>query len=61
MTMLDTRGVTTAPIDGVSVDPADFVTELHEEGNLPQNAGGDPSVPDSAFPEHHVYAQPETV
>jgi serine/threonine protein kinase HipA of HipAB toxin-antitoxin module len=43
-----------------SVDPADFVTALHEEGQLPQNAGGDPSVPDSAFPQHHVYQQPAT-
>ncbi|MGN9763046.1 hypothetical protein [Streptomyces sp. SD31] len=45
----------------VTVDPADFVTALHEEGQLPQNAGGDPSVPDSAFPQHHVYQQPTTV
>ncbi|MGW7514131.1 hypothetical protein ACWGJ2_00865 [Streptomyces sp. NPDC054796] len=45
----------TAP---ASVDPADFVTDLHQAGNLPQNAGGDPSVPDSAFPTHHVYQQP---
>ncbi|MDT0459157.1 hypothetical protein RM550_26150 [Streptomyces sp. DSM 41527] len=41
-----------------SVDPADFVSELHEEGQLPQNAGGDPSVPDSAFPKAHRYTQP---
>jgi len=37
-------------------DPADFITDLHEEGNLPQNAGGDPAVPDSAFPDTHTYA-----
>lgn len=43
-----------------SVDPGDFVSALHEEGQLPQNAGGDPSVPDSAFPQHHVYQQPTT-
>ncbi|WP_369228967.1 hypothetical protein AB5J56_00730 [Streptomyces sp. R21] len=46
----------TAP--GVVVDPADFIAELHTEGQLPQNSGGDPAVPDSAFPDTHVYTQP---
>ena len=41
-----------------AVDPADFITELHAEGNLPQNAGGDPAVPDSAFPDTHHYEVP---
>lgn len=36
-------------------DVADFVTELHSEGRLPQNAGGDPAVPDSAFPDTTTY------
>ncbi|MER8104566.1 MULTISPECIES: hypothetical protein [unclassified Kitasatospora] len=40
------------------IDPADFVAELHADGDLPQNVGGDPSVPDSAFPDTHVYQQP---
>jgi hypothetical protein len=29
-------------------DPADFVSELHDEGLWPLNAGGDPQVPDSS-------------
>lgn len=29
------------------VDPADFITELHTEGQFPVTAGGDPAVPDS--------------
>ncbi|MCJ0868087.1 hypothetical protein [Streptomyces sp. AP-93] len=41
-----------------AVDPAEFVAELHSEGNLPQNSGGDPAVPDSAFPDTHTYQQP---
>ncbi|MFD7897605.1 hypothetical protein [Streptomyces sp. NPDC059743] len=41
-----------------AVDPADFVTDLHAEGALPQNAGGDPAVPDSAFPDTHTYEVP---
>lgn len=41
-----------------AVDPADFVAELHAEGAMPQNSGGDPAVPDSAFPDTHTYAQP---
>jgi len=36
-------------------DPADFVADLHAEGNMPQNSGGDPAVPDSAFPDTHTY------
>ncbi|MFI1105204.1 hypothetical protein [Streptomyces melanogenes] len=40
------------------MDPAEFVAELHAEGSLPQNVGGDPAVPDSAFPDTHVYEQP---
>jgi hypothetical protein len=52
----------TAPIMKSSttqaVDPADFITDLHAEGNLPQNAGGDPAVPDSAFPDTHTYEVP---
>ncbi len=47
---------TTTP--GIAVDPADFVAELHAEGNMPQNSGGDPAVPDSAFPDTHTYPQP---
>ncbi|MDH2392207.1 hypothetical protein QCN29_26175 [Streptomyces sp. HNM0663] len=41
-----------------AVDPADFVAELHAEGNMPQNSGGDPAVPDSAFPDNHTYPLP---
>ncbi|AUA11610.1 hypothetical protein [Streptomyces malaysiensis] len=41
-----------------AVDPADFVAELHAEGNMPQNSGGDPAVPDSAFPDTHTYPLP---
>ncbi|WP_175439226.1 hypothetical protein [Streptomyces vilmorinianum] len=41
-----------------AVDPAEFVAELHAEGNLPQNTGGDPAVPDSAFPDTHTYEHP---
>lgn len=41
-----------------AVDPADFISELHTEGQLPQNAGGDPAVPDSAFPDTHTYETP---
>ncbi|MFD4560520.1 hypothetical protein ACFWP5_40450 [Streptomyces sp. NPDC058469] len=41
-----------------AVDPADFITDLQAEGNLPQNAGGDPAVPDSAFPDTHHYEVP---
>lgn len=33
----------------VAFDPADFVTELHDEGLWPINAGGDPQVPDSCI------------
>jgi hypothetical protein len=40
------------------VDPADFVTELHSEGRLPQNSGGDPAVPDSSFTDTHTYDTP---
>lgn len=29
------------------VDPADFITELHAEGQFPVTAGGDPAVPDN--------------
>jgi hypothetical protein len=29
------------------VDPADFIAELHAEGEFPITAGGDPAVPDS--------------
>ncbi|MCP2342053.1 hypothetical protein [Actinomadura rupiterrae] len=29
------------------VDPADFIAELHAEGEFPVTAGGDPAVPDS--------------
>jgi hypothetical protein len=43
---------------GIAADPADFIAELHTEGQLPQNSGGDPAVPDSAFPDTHVYDQP---
>ncbi|MER6548212.1 hypothetical protein [Streptomyces sp. NPDC001250] len=39
-------------------DPADFITDLHAEGQLPQNAGGDPAVPDGAFPDAHAYELP---
>ncbi|MFF1690791.1 hypothetical protein [Streptomyces sp. NPDC058254] len=41
-----------------AVDPADFVAELHAEGAMPQNSGGDPAVPDSAFPDSHQYELP---
>lgn len=41
-----------------AADPADFITDLHTEGQLPQNAGGDPAVPDSAFPDTHTYETP---
>ncbi|WP_199566447.1 hypothetical protein [Streptomyces corynorhini] len=41
-----------------AVDPADFVADLHAEGNMPQNSGGDPAVPDSAFPDTHTYPLP---
>ncbi|WP_329377038.1 hypothetical protein [Streptomyces sp. NBC_01716] len=47
----------TTPLTAPS-DPADFITELHADGILPQNSGGDPAVPDSAFPDTHVYQQP---
>jgi hypothetical protein len=30
-------------------DPADFVTDLHDEGLWPINAGGDPQVPDNTL------------
>jgi hypothetical protein len=43
--------VTTA----VPADPADFIAELHADGAMPQNSGGDPAVPDSAFPDTHTY------
>jgi hypothetical protein len=36
-----------AATSGVDFDPADFVTELHDGGLWPINAGGDPQVPDS--------------
>ena len=29
------------------VDPADFIAELHSEGEFPITAGGDPAVPDN--------------
>ncbi|MFD9618093.1 hypothetical protein ACFWB2_12540 [Streptomyces virginiae] len=41
-----------------AVDPAEFVADLHAEGNLSQNVGGDPAVPDSAFPDTHTYEHP---
>ncbi|MFD9485084.1 hypothetical protein [Streptomyces sp. NPDC059991] len=47
-----------SPAETLVVDPAEFVAELHAEGSLPQNVGGDPAVPDSAFPDTHVYEQP---
>ncbi|CCK32770.1 hypothetical protein BN159_8392 [Streptomyces davaonensis JCM 4913] len=39
----------------VLADPADFIGELHADGAMPQNSGGDPAVPDSAFPDTHTY------
>ncbi|MDO0939245.1 hypothetical protein QQY66_48965 [Streptomyces sp. DG2A-72] len=42
----------------VPADPADFIGELHAEGAMPQNSGGDPAVPDSAFPDVHTYVVP---
>jgi hypothetical protein len=45
------------PTDTV-VDPADFVAELHDAGQWPQNAGGDPAVPDKAFADVTVYDPP---
>ncbi|MFZ3595053.1 hypothetical protein [Streptomyces sp. BH104] len=39
----------------VEFDPAEFVTELHAQGQMPQNSGGDPAVPDSAFPDDPAY------
>ncbi|MCI0688547.1 MAG: hypothetical protein L0Y54_15115 [Sporichthyaceae bacterium] len=39
-------------------DPADFIAELHDQGAWPQNAGGDPAVPDKAFADVTVYGPP---
>ncbi|MFK8906202.1 hypothetical protein [Streptomyces sp. YS-3] len=54
----ETSSEDVSPADAPVVDPAEFVAELHAEGSLPQNVGGDPAVPDSAFPDTHVYEQP---
>ena len=52
---------TTVAATTIALDPADFITELHAGGNMPQNSGGDPAVPDSAFPDTHTYPQPVAV
>jgi hypothetical protein len=38
---------TTAEAAVPRVDPADFIAELHADGNFPITAGGDPAVPDN--------------
>ncbi|MEU9279504.1 hypothetical protein [Streptomyces sp. NPDC048341] len=43
------------PVTTVVPDPADFIADLHADGAMPQNSGGDPAVPDSAFPDVHTY------
>ncbi|GGZ70032.1 hypothetical protein [Streptomyces bluensis] len=48
--------VTTAAVE--AVDPAEFISDLHAGGEMPQNSGGDPAVPDSAFPDTHTYPLP---
>ncbi|MEI5036137.1 hypothetical protein RB201_36270 [Streptomyces sp. S1A(2023)] len=35
-----------------AVDPADFVAELHAEGNMPQNSGGVPGRAGLRLPRH---------
>ncbi|MFF6852757.1 hypothetical protein [Streptomyces antimycoticus] len=50
--------VTAPPPPAVPVDVADFIGELHHDGAMPQNSGGDPAVPDSAFPDTHTYPVP---
>jgi hypothetical protein len=43
-----TTGDPQTAVHDTGFDPADFVTELHDEGLWPLNAGGDPQVPDSS-------------
>jgi hypothetical protein len=43
-----------------SVDPADFIAEMHDAGQWPQNAGGDAAVPDRAFADIAVYETPDS-